>query len=112
MVTNTNYPLPAGHTLTVSVVDGKAHVEMVGNPSVAALVTNAGASVFGPYMVAHTFRVQQSGNATVAIAEADPTANIPSSAQAAILDAIPTADAEDGVTVWNDEGVLKVSSAP
>lgn len=30
---------------------------------------------------------------------------------AAILAAVPTADQEDGETIWNDEGVLKVSSA-
>lgn len=28
-----------------------------------------------------------------------------------IIAAIPTADAEDSVTIWNDNGVLKVSSA-
>lgn len=31
---------------------------------------------------------------------------------AAILAAIPTADPEDGVTVWLDGGVLKVASGP
>jgi hypothetical protein len=30
---------------------------------------------------------------------------------AAILAAIPTADAEDGATIWNDGGVLKVSTS-
>lgn len=29
----------------------------------------------------------------------------------ALLSAIPTADAEDGETIWNDGGVLKVSSS-
>lgn len=29
----------------------------------------------------------------------------------AIVAAIPTADQEDSATIWNDEGVLKVSSA-
>lgn len=28
-----------------------------------------------------------------------------------LVAAIPTADAEDGETIWNDEGVLKVSSS-
>lgn len=30
----------------------------------------------------------------------------------ALIDAIPAVDAEDGETIWNDGGVLKVSSAP
>lgn len=29
----------------------------------------------------------------------------------AIIYAIPTVDPEDSVTIWNDEGVLKVASA-
>lgn len=30
----------------------------------------------------------------------------------ALIAAIPTTDQNDSVTIWNDEGVLKVSSAP
>lgn len=29
---------------------------------------------------------------------------------AAIVNAIPTVDPEDGETIWNDDGVLKVAS--
>jgi hypothetical protein len=112
VVTNTNYPVPAGHTIAVSVVDGSAHVEQVENSSISARVTNSAPASFGPYLLPRTFRVQAGLNATVTIAEADIAANIPSTAQAAMLDAIPTADQEDSSTVWNDEGVLKVSTAP
>lgn len=31
---------------------------------------------------------------------------------AALLTAIPTSDPGDGVTLWNDAGVLKVASGP
>lgn len=30
----------------------------------------------------------------------------------AVVNAIPTSDQNDSVTIWNDGGVLKVSSAP
>jgi|TARA_A100001391_G_scaffold190679_1_gene163515 hypothetical protein len=111
MITNMNHHVPAGHTITVSVVDGSAHVEQVESPAVAALVTNAAAQTFGPYMLDRTFRVQERAGVTVTVSEADIAANIPSADQAATLDAIPTTDQEDSATVWSDEGVLKVSGA-
>lgn len=111
-VINKSYTLPAGHTLTVSVVDGSAHVQQIESASIAALVTNAASAVFGPYLLPRNFRVQDGGNVTVVIAEADVAARIPSADQKALLDNIPTADAQDSVTVWNDEGALKVSTAP
>jgi hypothetical protein len=112
MVTNSHYALAAGHTLTVTVIDGTAHVQQIESASIAALVTNAAPQVFGPYALSRTFRVQERPGVTVAIAESDLTANIPSTAQAAMLDAIPTADQDDSATVWNDAGALKVSTAP
>jgi hypothetical protein len=107
-VTNNNVPLPAGHTLTVSVVDGKAHVRQLEDFSIGALVTNDAPAVFGPYGLPRNFRVQDDGNASAVVAEAD---TLPSALQKAALDAIPTVDAEDGVTVWDDAGVLKVSTS-
>lgn len=35
-----------------------------------------------------------------------------SESDAAVLNSIPTADQNDSETIWNDGGVLKVSSAP
>lgn len=72
MVNTTRYPLPAGHRLTVSVVDGSAHVQQEQDASVAALVTNARSVSFGPYNLERAFRVQDAGNVTVAIAEVVP----------------------------------------
>ena len=103
------YTLPAGHTLTATVVDGKGYVRRQDNPAVAGIVTNAAAAVYGPYLAPHVFEVQ--GDVSVVIAESDTLDNVPSAAQAAMLDAIPTTDQEDSTTVWSDEGVLKVSGS-
>lgn len=103
------YTLPAGHILTASIFDGSGYVRRIDNPLIGGLLTNAAAAVYGPYLAAHTFEVQ--GDVTVAITEADTLDNVPSAAQAAMLDAIPATDQEDSATVWNDEGTLKVSSA-
>lgn len=103
------HTLPAGHTLTATVVDGKGFVRRLDNPAIGGLLTNAAPAVYGPYLAPHAFEVQ--GAVTVTIAEASTLDNVPSAAQAAMLDAIPTADQEDSATVWNDEGVLKVSTA-
>jgi hypothetical protein len=103
------HTLPAGHTLTATVVDGSGYVRQVEDPSIGGRVTNAAAAVYGPYVIPKTFEAQ---NVAVAIAEADFAANVPSAGQKAMLDAIPTTDpADDGVTIWNDEGVLKTSGA-
>lgn len=102
--------LPAGHTLTVSIFDGTGSIRQVEDPTIGQIVTNAASVVYGPYMLQRSFETQ--GAVTVVIAEADIAANIPSAAQAAMLDAIPTTDQDDSATVWNDGGVLKVSTAP
>jgi hypothetical protein len=107
---NSLHHLPAGHTLTVSIFDGAGYVQQVQDPTIGQRVTNAAAVVYGPYMLDRSFTTQ--GAVSVVIAEADIAANIPSTAQAAMLDAIPTADQDDSATVWNDGGVLKVSTAP
>lgn len=104
----TSYKLKPAHTLTVALrntVGG--HVGQVQDPSIGAVIT--GSHSFGPYLLDRDFIV--SGDADVTIAEADFTANVPSTAQAAMLDAIPLEDQEDSATVWSDEGVLKVSGA-
>lgn len=85
-------------------------MRQVENAVIAALVTNASPQVFGPYAIPHNFIVQDHRNTSVAIAAADFAADVPSAAQAALLDAIPSADQEDGATVWNDDGTLKVST--
>lgn len=103
------HSLPAGHTLTATVVDGSGYVRQVESAAIGGIVTNSAAAVYGPYSLPRTFTV--TNNVRVVIAEADTAANIPSTAQAAMLDAIPTADVEDSATVWNDEGVLKVSTS-
>jgi len=102
--------LPIGWTLTASVVDGSGYIRRADNPAIGGIVTNAAPVVYGPYLTERTFEVQ--GEVTVVIAEASILDNVPSAAQAAMLDAIPTTDpADDGVTVWNDDGVLKTSGA-
>lgn len=103
------YTLPAGHTLTATIFDGSGYVRRIDNPTIGGRLTNAAEAVYGPYLAPHTFEVQ--GEVTVVIAEADTLDNVPSAAQAAMLDAIPSTDQEDSATVWNDEGTLKVSSA-
>lgn len=105
MPTTNLYVLPAGHTLTATIVDGKGYVRRLDNPSIAGIVTNAAAAVYGPYMAAHNFETQ--GALTVVIAEASV---LPTAAEKALLDNIPTEDpADDGATVWNDAGVLTVA---
>jgi hypothetical protein len=106
MVLDKLYPLPAGHTLTVTVGSGIAHVQQLETASVKASVSTS--QVFGPYALDRTFRVQDGGNVTVAIAEADTAL---STANAALIAAIPTATQHDSVSVYNDTGVLKVSGA-
>lgn len=107
MQTETIHKLKPGHTITVTKNHNVGHIRQVQDPTIGAVIT--GSHAFGPYALERDFLVQ--GDATVTIAEADLTANIPSAAQAAMLDAIPAADQEDSATVWNDEGVLKVSGA-
>jgi hypothetical protein len=103
------HSLPAGHTLTATIVDGSGYVRQVGNSSIGGRVTNAAAAVYGPYVVPKSFEAQ---NCSVVIAESDFASNVPSADQKAMLDAIPATDpADDGVTIWNDEGVLKTSGA-
>jgi hypothetical protein len=97
---NALHVLRAGHLLTVSVVDGSAHIRQVEDPSIAAIVTNSAARSFGPYFLDRSFVVK--GVASVVISEAD---------KSALLNNIPTTDQEDSVTVWNDGGVLKVSTS-
>lgn len=106
---STRYQVPVGHKITVAVVDGSAHIRQDQDSSVASLVTNANTVSFGPYFLPRSFVVQESGNATVTVAESDIVANVPSTAQKAVLDGIPVTDQQDSVSVWNDEGVLKVS---
>ncbi len=107
---NSLYTLPIGHTLTATIVDGTGYVRRQDNPAIGGRITNAVAAVYGPYLAPHVFEVQ--GDVAVVIAEASTLDNVPSTAQAAMLDAIPETDpADDGVTVWNDEGVLKTSGA-
>lgn len=89
---NKLHHLPAAHRLTATVVDGLAHVQQVEDASVAAMVSSAAPVTFGPYQLPRSFVV--TGAATVTIA------------------AIPTTDPEDGATIWNDSGVLKLASQP
>lgn len=110
MVLNKEYTLPVGHMLTVTVRRGSVHVVRLDDPTTAALVSSS--AVYGPYALEKTFRVQDEGNVNVAIAESDFAANTPSADEKAMLDAVPVEDQEDGSTVYADEGVLKVSSAP
>ncbi len=105
---STLYKLKPGHVLTVTKTGGTTHVKQVQDESIGGFVTTSLA--FGPYALERDFTVW--GNPAVAITESDLTANIPSSAQAAFLDAVPATDQDDSATIWADEGVLKVSTAP
>jgi hypothetical protein len=104
----TNFKVKPGYTITVVKGQQTGHIRQVQSEAIGAVIT--GTHSFGPYALERDFIVQ--GDATVTIAESDLTANIPSTAQAAFLDAIPSADADDSATIWNDAGVLKVSTAP
>lgn len=106
-MSGTFYRLKPGHTITATKVNNDGFITQVQDESVRGAVTSS--LSFGPYLLERDFIVQ--GDVSVVIAEADIAANIPSTDQAAMLDAIPAADAEDSVTVWNDAGVLKVSGA-
>lgn len=104
----TIYKLKPGHVLTVTNAGGTVHVKQVQDATVGGFVTTS--TAFGPYALERDFNIW--GDHTAAITESDLTANIPSVAQAAMLDAIPAADQDDSATIWNDAGVLKVSTAP
>jgi hypothetical protein len=109
MATITGYDLPAGHVLTVTAVTA-AQVRQVEDPSIAAIIAAGGSHAFGPYGLPRKFRA--TGQVTAVITESDFSVNVPSAAQKALLDNIPTVDpADDGVSVWNDEGALKTSGA-
>lgn len=96
---NTYHHVPAGHTITVTIVDGTGFARQSENPAIAGIVSNANPQTFGPYPFDRGFVVQ--GNVSVSIAESD---------FAELIRDIPTVDpADDGVSVWNDSGVLKVS---
>lgn len=97
--------LPAGHTITATIIDGSGFLRQVDDPSIGSRVTNSAPVTFGPYGVERRFTSQ--GQVTVAIAVAE---TLPTVGQKAMLDNISTTDpADDGVTIWADEGVLKVS---
>jgi hypothetical protein len=101
------YSVPAGHTITATVVDGSGFIRQVEDQTVGQRVTNAAAAVFGPYAFDRKFTTQ--GDVSVVVAEA---AAVLSPANKSLLDNIPTVDpADDGVSVWNDEGALKTSGA-
>lgn len=104
MTARSAYHLPAAHTLAVTALVGVVITEQRQDSTVRAV----GSATFGPYLLDRDFIVH--GDATVVIAES--TGAAVSAAQKAALDGIPAEDAEDGETVWNDDGSLKVSSAP
>ena len=98
---NQQHFLPAGHSITVSILDGAGFIRQVENPDIGQRVTNAASVSYGPYPFDRSFLTQ--GDLTVTIAEAD---------FAKVIRDIPTFDpADDGVTVWNDDGTLKTSGA-
>lgn len=109
-MTTYRFPLPACHTITVSVPGGKVSVRQVEDGSIGAIASFGADVSFGPYLLDRSFDVF--GVASVTIAESDPMAKIPTAAEKAILAGIPTVDpADDGVSIWSDNGVLKVSGA-
>jgi hypothetical protein len=99
------FTLPASHTLTVTPVHGAIRVVRM-DGGLAANITVA--TVYGPYAVAREFEVV--GQCTGVIAESDGLTAI--NAAVDIIEAIPATDQDDSATVWNDAGVLKVSTAP
>lgn len=69
---STIYPLPAGHSLTVTADDGQtAHAQQVEDATIAAFVTAA--QVFGPYLVDRQFVVTGKGSAAVSAQPVDPS---------------------------------------
>jgi len=101
------FHLPAAHTLTVTPVHGAVTVRRLDGGIASANITSA--TVYGPYMIDRDFSVT-GGPCTGVIAESDGLAAI--NAAVDIVEAIPATDQDDSATVWNDSGVLKVSTAP
>jgi hypothetical protein len=67
----------------------------------------------GTEVTDHAQEVNYTGDIEATLSGSTVSVNLTSSASAAIgiISDIPTADAEDGETIWNDGGVLKVSSS-
>lgn len=101
-----SHHLPANHTLTVTVVDGKVHVQQVENAAIGQTVTNSAVVVFGPYGTARNFIVQENGMVTVAIAEVDPAAlALAAAAAAAALAHVPVSGTIGDVKHYVGAGV-------
>lgn len=99
------YTLPPASTLTITPTHGAVFV-ISASAGVGASISSA--TTYGPYLVEHEFEVRRRN--TGVIATSDPLAALQSATD--IVEAIPATDQTDSVTVWNDEGVLKVSTAP
>jgi hypothetical protein len=100
------HSLPSGHTLTVTPTHGGVTVRRT-DGAVSQNITVA--TAFGPYMVDREFLVS-GGRASIVVAASDNLAAI--NAAVAVVTGIPTADQDDSSTIFNDAGVLKVSTAP
>lgn len=96
------FKLPAAHTLTVTPLHGAVVVRRLDGGLAAASVSSA--TVYGPYMIEREFEVI--GRASGVIAEDDRSSVID------VVEVIPTTDQNDSSTIFNDGGVLKVSTAP
>jgi hypothetical protein len=99
------FTLPPGKTLTITPSHGPVYVLA---PSVSIGASVSSVTTYGPYFNEALFEVR--GRATGTFANVEPLADIQAAAD--IVDAVPAEDQSDSVTVWNDEGVLKVSTAP
>jgi hypothetical protein len=99
------FTLPPGKTLTLTPIHGPVYV-LAASAGVGASISSS--TTYGPFLNEHTFEAR--GRATGVVSASEPLAGIQSAAD--IVEAIPVEDQDDSSTVWNDEGVLKVSSAP
>ena len=104
----TIHELPAAYVMTVSVTGGTAHARRADDATVGGIASVGSNVTFGPYQIDR--KVVVTGVANVAVAASDTAAATASAV--AIIAAIPATDQEDSATVWNDVGVLKVSTAP
>lgn len=97
------FTMPAGQVATIAARNGSGHVRREDDATIGAIINETTPATFGPYAQARNFVL--SGDATVTIADAATDA-------AAIVAAVPVADQDDSVTVWNNAGVLQTSTAP
>jgi hypothetical protein len=91
---------------TALVKEGSLDHDVLGQLNAMLVELYAASGADATTIAAHTVTIAAQG-----VTIAAHTATLAAAAAAiALVQAIPTADAHDGLTIWNDAGVLKLSS--